>query len=103
MKSGRNLWEELCYKYNTGVDSVQWMQRAWDHVQPAIDAERFEEVKMLLQVQYNEAVWWRNACVLYFQTFSKRPLPKGYPQPDHDLDYYEQLVFPYAPGIGGNQ
>ncbi|HEX5149949.1 MAG TPA: alpha-glucuronidase family glycosyl hydrolase [Parafilimonas sp.] len=103
MKSGRNLWEELCYKYNTGVDSVQWMQRAWDHVQPAIDTERFEQVKMLLQVQYNEAVWWRNACVLYFQTFSKKPLLKGYPQPDHDLEYYEQLVFPYAPGIGGNQ
>jgi alpha-glucuronidase len=41
MKSGRNLWEELCYKYYAGVDSVQWMQRAWDHLQPAIDAERF--------------------------------------------------------------
>ena len=103
MKSGRNLWDELCYKYNAGVDSVQWMQHAWDHVQPAIDGERFEQVKMLLQVQYNEAVWWRNACVLYFQTFSRKPLPASYPQPDHDLEYYEQLVFPYAPGIGGNQ
>jgi hypothetical protein len=38
-----------------------------------------------------------------FKLFLKGLLPKGYPQPDHDLDYYEQLVFPYAPGIGGNQ
>jgi len=103
MRSGRNLWGELCYKYYTGVDSVRWMQQAWNHIQPAIDAERFQQVKMLLEVQYNEAAWWRNACVLYFQTFSKMPLSKGYPQPDHDLNYYEQLVFPYAPGIGGNQ
>jgi alpha-glucuronidase len=79
------------------------MQQAWDHVQPGIDAERFEQVKMLLQVQYDEAVWWRNACVLYFQTFSNMPLPTGYAKPDHDLTYYEQLQFPYAPGIGGNQ
>jgi alpha-glucuronidase len=103
MLSGRNLWEELCYKYYAGVDSVRWMQQAWDHVQPGIDAERFEQVKMLLQVQYDEAVWWRNACVLYFQTFSNMPLPTGYAKPDHDLTYYEQLQFPYAPGIGGNQ
>ena len=26
MKSGRTLWDELCYKYNSGVDSVRWMQ-----------------------------------------------------------------------------
>ncbi|HEY5407706.1 MAG TPA: alpha-glucuronidase family glycosyl hydrolase, partial [Ginsengibacter sp.] len=32
MKSGRNLWSELCYKYNEGVDTVRWMQSAWNNV-----------------------------------------------------------------------
>jgi len=27
MHSGRTLWDELCYKYYTGVDSVRWMQK----------------------------------------------------------------------------
>lgn len=103
MKSGNSLWGELCNKYYAGVDSVKWMQTAWAGTKGLIDDGRFEQVNMLLNIQYGEAVWWRNACVLYFQTFSKMPIPKGYEQPDHTLDYYEKLQFPYAPGIGGNQ
>jgi alpha-glucuronidase len=26
LNSGRNLWDEMCFKYNDGVDSVRWMQ-----------------------------------------------------------------------------
>jgi len=63
---------------------------------------RFEQVKMLLQVQHNEAVWWRNACVLYFQTFSKMPLPAGYEKPHQTLEYYKNIRIQYAPGNGGN-
>jgi alpha-glucuronidase len=101
MKSGRTVWEELCYKYNLGVDSVRWMQKTWDGVKNYLDEERFEQVKMLLAVQEKEAVWWRNACLLYFQTFSKMPIPPNYEKPDHDLEYYKALRFPYAPGNGG--
>ncbi|MFL9485214.1 alpha-glucuronidase family glycosyl hydrolase [Chitinophagaceae bacterium LWZ2-11] len=98
MHSGRSLWNELCYKYYTGVDSVRWMQKTWAGLQKFVDKERFEQVKMLLNIQEKEAVWWRNACVLYFQTFSKQPIPKGYELPDKTLEYYESLQFPYAPG-----
>jgi alpha-glucuronidase len=101
MHSGRTLWDELCYKYYSGVDSVRWMQKTWNDLQKYIDEERFEQVKMLLAVQEKEAVWWRNACLLYFQTFSKMPIPSNYEKPDHDLEYYEALKFPYAPGNGG--
>jgi alpha-glucuronidase len=100
MKSGRTVWEELCYKYNLGVDSVRWMQKTWDRVKNYLDEERFKQVKMLLAVQEKEAVWWRNACLLYFQTFSKMPIPSNYEKPDHDLEYYKALRFPYAPGNG---
>jgi alpha-glucuronidase len=98
MRSGRTLWDELCYKYNAGVDSVRWMQNVWDGLKNFIDEERFQQVKMLLSVQEKESVWWRNACLLYFQTFSKMPIPENYGQPDHTLEYYKGLRFPYAPG-----
>jgi alpha-glucuronidase len=102
MKSGRTLWNELCYKYYSGVDSVRWMQNTWNGLKNYIDEERFNQVKMLLAIQENEAVWWRNACLLYFQTFSKMPIPAIYEKPGHTLEYYKSLKFPYAPGIGGN-
>jgi alpha-glucuronidase len=97
-KSGRSLWNELCYQYFTGVDSVRWMQQTWSLMKNKIDEERYEQVKMLLQVQEKEAVWWRNACVLYFQSFSKLPIPSGYERPDKTLDYYMQLRFTFVPG-----
>jgi alpha-glucuronidase len=100
LQSGRNLWNELCYKYNEGVDTVRWMQNAWNTMKRHIDGERFNEVRMLLNIQEKEAVWWRNACLLYFQTFSKMPVPEKYEKPDHTLEYYESLQFPYAPGNG---
>ncbi|CAN5476133.1 alpha-glucuronidase family glycosyl hydrolase [soil metagenome] len=103
MKSGKSLWEELCYKYYEGEQEVQLMKQEWNGLKKWMDEERFEQVSMLLSIQQKEARWWRNACVLYFQTFSKMPLPQGFEQPAEDLNFYKELSFPYAPGIGGNQ
>lgn len=98
MASGRSLWAELCFKYQDGVDSLQAMQQQWAGLQPQIDAERFDHVRQLLLVQEQEATWWRDACLQYFQTFSKMPLPAGIPKPAKTLTYYKSLSFPYAPG-----
>lgn len=98
MRSGRSLWDELCYLYNEGVKDVRQMQRSWNNVQRFVDAERFEHVKMLLDIQEKEAVWWRDACLSYFQSFSRKPIPAKYEQPKFDLQYYQSLQFPYAPG-----
>jgi alpha-glucuronidase len=89
MKDGRTLWEELCYKYYQGVDSVRWMQKTWNSLAGKIDRRRYYHVKALLKLQYKEAVWWRNACLLYFQTFSHQPIPNQYPKPKHSLEYYK--------------
>jgi alpha-glucuronidase len=97
-KGGRSLWNELCYQYYSGVDSVRWMQRTWSSMKDKIDSERYEQVKMLLQIQENEAVWWRNACVLYFQTFSKMPISPQYEKPEKTLEYYKQSKFTVVPG-----
>ena len=99
MKSGRTLWDELCHLYYQGADSVKWMQNSWNALEGKVDADRFAQVKSLLAIQYKEAVWWRNSCVLYFQTFSKKEIPAGLEKPDKSLSYYESLQFPFAPGI----
>jgi alpha-glucuronidase len=98
VQSGNTLWQEMCKKYNEGVDTVRSMQRQWKELDAYIDQERFQHVLMMLNIQEREAVWWRNACLLYFQIFSKMPIP--YEEPDHTLEYYRQLKFPYAPGNG---
>jgi len=99
MRSGKTLWEELCGHYYAGADSMRATQAEWNGLKGKIDPEEFHHVQMLLGMQVKEAVWWRNACVLYFQTFSHRPIPAGFEKPDHTLQYYKDLEFPYAPGI----
>lgn len=97
MNSGRTMWQELCYKYYSGVEGVRKLQKDWHTVKNMVDPQRFRHVEQLLTIQEKEAVWWRNACLLYFQTFSKMPIPDGYEKPDHTLDYYKSLQFPSAP------
>jgi alpha-glucuronidase len=75
------------------------MQGQWDQLEGKIDPQQFLHVKSLLTIQHEEAVWWRNACVLYFQTRSKRPIPETLRKPDKTLAYYQSLEFPFAPGI----
>ena len=99
MKSGRTLWDQMCLKYQEGVDTVRKMQKAWNGIEGKVDADRFKQVKMLLAIQEQEAVLWRNSCILYFQTFSGKPIPAGVEAPEHALEYYEKLTFPFAPGI----
>jgi alpha-glucuronidase len=96
--SGRILWDELVYRYTHGVEVVSQMRRTWAGLEKYVDAGRFAQVSAFLAIQEQEAQWWRDACIAYFQTFSKRPLPAGFAPPAHSLDYYQSLKFPYAPG-----
>lgn len=98
MKSGRTLWEELCFKYDQGVHELHDLKFQWAALQKCMDRERYLHVYMLLEIQFKEAIWWKNACVSYFQTFSKLPYPQKFVKPDNTLDYYKSLKFPYAPG-----
>ena len=100
MKRGRTLWDELCFQYYSGAQKVSEMQQSWNTLKPYVDLKRFEQVRQLLNIQSDEAIWWRNACLLYFQTFSKQPIPANYEQPAKSLEYYKSLQFPFAPGNG---
>jgi alpha-glucuronidase len=98
MKSGDTLWNELVRHYDHGVEVVSQMRHTWAALRDSVDAGRFAQVAAFLAIQEQEAKWWRDACVAYFQSLSKRPLPAGSPVPEHPLEYYQSLKFPYAPG-----
>ena len=86
MKSGLTLWDELCYHYDKGLQQVRQFQKIWDKAQPYIDSERFVEVQNKLRSQCLNAQVWKDACLLYFQQFSRQPIPYQIERPVHDLD-----------------
>jgi alpha-glucuronidase len=54
-----------------------------------IDPERHAAVAKKLAIQERDAVWWRDAVLLYFQSFSRRALPRGVERPQKTLEEYE--------------
>lgn len=100
LKNGQTLWNGLALKYQEGVNQVAEMQNIWKKTEKYIDSERFNEVEMLLKIQYKEAKWWRDACLLYFQQFSEKELPAEVEKPTQTLEYFKSLKFPFAPGNG---
>ncbi|KUP00425.1 alpha-glucuronidase [Stenotrophomonas maltophilia] len=100
MRSGRTLWDELVGRYSRGVRQVQSMQVTWAGLRDRIDPQRHQQVAAFLQIQREEAQWWRDASVAYFQSVSGRPLPAGERPPPQPLSYYQALQFPFAPGDG---
>jgi alpha-glucuronidase len=86
MKSGRTLWDEICYHYDTGVKQVREFQKVWDKVEPYTDSTRFFQVQSKLRSQSMNAQVWKDACLLYFQQFSKSPIPYDIERPVHNLD-----------------
>jgi alpha-glucuronidase len=99
MKSGRTLWDEMCIKYQEGVDSAEEYLTYWESLEGKIDDGQFGHVRQMLRIQAKEARWWKDACLTYFQTFSRMPFPEGVEQPLHNLEYYRGLRFYYVPGI----
>jgi alpha-glucuronidase len=73
------------------------MARTWDSLAGAIDDARFRDVQAFLAIQEQEAAWWRDAAIAYFQTFSRVPVPAGYAPPAHPLQFYLQLRCPADP------
>ena len=86
MKSGRSLWDEICYHYDKGVQQVRQFQKTWDKAQPYVDEERFIAVQRKLRSQSSNAVLWKDACLLYFQQFSRLPIPYDIERPVNNLD-----------------
>ncbi|MFZ3322910.1 MAG: alpha-glucuronidase family glycosyl hydrolase [Usitatibacter sp.] len=100
MKSGKTLWEELVAHYDRGVAAAVDLRKRWDALKGHVDARRHAETATLLRVQEREALWWRDACIAYFQSVNGLPMPAGTTPPALTLAEYKSRVFPYAPGRG---
>ncbi|KAF1716384.1 alpha-glucuronidase [Pseudoxanthomonas yeongjuensis] len=98
MRSGRPLWDELVHRYTHGVDEVKKMRATWDGLSAYVDAGRHAQVSAFLAIQQDEAQWWRDASIAYWQSLNGLPLPQGQAPPAHTLGYYQSLSFPHAPG-----
>jgi alpha-glucuronidase len=86
MKSGRTLWDDICYRYDSGVQQVRGFQKVWDKAQPYVDTDRFTAVQRKLRSQSSNAVLWKDACLLYFQQYSQMPIPDAIERPINNLD-----------------
>ncbi len=99
LKSGNTLWDELCIRYDSGVRSVGKMKNEWISLKGSVDNDRHEMVMKFLEMQERDARIWKNACILYFQTFSGKPIPAQVEKPDKDLDFYKSHRYKDIPGI----
>ena len=86
MRDGRTLWDVLCHRWDTGVRQVREFQKIWDKAQPFVDSVRFTEVQRKLREQCANAILWKDACLLYFQSFSRMPVPYDIDRPVSNLD-----------------
>ena len=85
MKDGKSLWDEMCYRYDKGVHQVRDFQKTWDKVEAYVDKQRFTEVQEKLRKQEINSVVWKDACLLYFQQFSRMPIPYELERPVNNL------------------
>ncbi len=91
MKSGRTMWDEMCLDYQRGVDRVREYQKLWERTEPYMSKAQYAEGEDMLMCQARDAVWWKDACLLYFRQFSRMPLPEGVERPVHRLADLEKI------------
>ena len=93
MKNGRILWDELCFRYDKGVNQVRDFQKTWDRVKSHVDDHRFYAVQSKLRNQCRDAQIWKDACILYFQQFSQLPIPLEIERPIYELNALKNPKF----------
>lgn len=71
MQSGRTLWEEMQYLYNSGVEEVETYVVKWEAMKPYVDRRRWEETAYRLEMQLENAKEWRDTCLGYFGFFAQ--------------------------------
>ncbi len=108
LHNGLTMWDNLCYAYDRGVRQAEEFVKTWEAVKPYIEglsaagcgdaaadgtgktrqvsgSELYQRQLSRFQRQAKDAWWWRDACLLYFQQFSRQPLPPDSPAPRHTL------------------
>lgn len=96
MKSGRTLWDELCLHYERGVNKADEYCRRWAEAKPYIDNGIYEDVAARLRTQAADARWWKDACLQYYQQFSRLPYPADITAPTRPLDEMMKIKLPIS-------
>ena len=86
MKDGHTLWEELCYTFQSGIDQARGFIKTWEGVEKYVDSKRYTQIHDKLVRQAKDAIWWRDATMLYFQQYSKMDIPTDCTPAQHTLD-----------------
>ena len=94
MKSGRTMWDELCLHYQRGVDAARGFRDTWKDMSPYVDTERHASVAHRFDIQASDAVWWKDACLEYFRTFSHMKYPAGVEKPRFSLKKLKKVKLP---------
>ena len=82
MRDGRTLWESLNAHYNRGVEATEGYLDTWQRVRPYVEeadhdsgqasGSRWSRVNELLKTQVENAREWRDVCLKYFHSFTRR-------------------------------
>ena len=91
MKDGNTLWDKLCLTYQEGINEARSYMDVWKSVEKYVDDYRFQQVAVKLERQAKDAIWWRDAEIGYFQTFSNLPLPEGCQPFQHPVDELQKF------------
>ena len=94
MPTGDTFWEHLCGQFESGAKTAATYPGIWESVKMYVDPERYDLVLGRLKLQAREAVWWKDACILFYQSVNNLPLPKGITPPIYDLNKLKRIQFP---------
>jgi alpha-glucuronidase len=98
MRSGNTLWDDLVAVYGAAESDLESRIAAWQGLAQHIDPERHAAVAADLAIQLQEARWWRDASLAYWQSLNGLPLSAGARPILEKLEAYQSRTFPEAPG-----
>ena len=81
-----NLWQHLGRHYQRGVDQTVHMQELWQQLEGKLPQDLWNDIRLRLDCQHKDAIWWRDACLLYFQSINQLPWPQTAAEPQHKLE-----------------
>lgn len=77
MSSGRTLWEQLCFQYDSGVKQAEGFVGTWKSVRPFVRKDLWQDTMEKMLIQARDAAVWRDTCLRYFQQFSGMEISCG--------------------------
>ncbi len=89
--NGSTLWVNICEHYYRGAQRVDEFRKTWKTLVGKVYSPQYSEVEKKLEIQYDEAQWWRDACLLYFSNISGLTIPENLgSQKYHSVEECEQ-------------